>query len=551
MHDLAAALARDPARRRRQIFAAVGVAAALVAAGAGAVRASRGARVSCGAGGARFETVWESADHAGAGSRRLAARAAVMVAGTSEPEKTWERVAAVLDRHAARWADAYRDACEATHVRGEQSAEALDLRMECLNDNLESTRALTELLARGGRGIVERAAEVAGGLEDLGRCRDVEQLRAGVRPPTDPLIRQAVDEQRKTLKDAEALRAVGDLKRAREVVDQVLARPAAASFAPLRAEALLLEGMIVTEMMPMEGAAWLERALFAAESCGDDRVVATAAGALVFASKADAPRVGERWVGLASAALARIGGDAQLESWLANNLGGLRYQQRRWEDARREFARAVTLKERMFGADHIEVAKSLANLAAPLTRLGRSDEALIDADRALAIEERWMSADSLFLGYALCNRAEVLRAKGRFDDASADYRRSLEIFRKWAPDDNNETIEAMAGLASVALDRGSFDEAVADLERVLAVRVRDGITGVDLAETQFQLAIALDRAGRDPTRARTLATQAFVAYGTRAELASEHREVERWLDARRRAEGASPLPRALPKSSAR
>ena len=45
----------------------------------------------------------------------------------------------------------YLQTCEATHVRGEQSAEVLDLRMSCLNDNLDQVRALTNALATGTR----------------------------------------------------------------------------------------------------------------------------------------------------------------------------------------------------------------------------------------------------------------------------------------------------------------------------------------------------------------------------------------------------------------
>ena len=42
----------------------------------------------------------------------------------------------------------YVDACEATHVRGEQSAEVLDLRMACLNERLDDLRALSQAVPR-------------------------------------------------------------------------------------------------------------------------------------------------------------------------------------------------------------------------------------------------------------------------------------------------------------------------------------------------------------------------------------------------------------------
>ncbi len=52
--------------------------------------------------------------------------------GRSFAEETWTHVSRLLDDYGRRWTSMYTDACEATHVRGDQSAEVLDLRMTCL-----------------------------------------------------------------------------------------------------------------------------------------------------------------------------------------------------------------------------------------------------------------------------------------------------------------------------------------------------------------------------------------------------------------------------------
>ena len=70
-----------------------------------------------------------------------ARRGGARVHGDRKPARSHrpgERLTTLLDRYAARWADMYTEACEATQVRGEQSAEVLDLRMECLNQRLSS-----------------------------------------------------------------------------------------------------------------------------------------------------------------------------------------------------------------------------------------------------------------------------------------------------------------------------------------------------------------------------------------------------------------------------
>ena len=59
--------------------------------------------------------------------------------------------ARVLTGYAQSWANMYEEACEATQVRGEQSAEVLDLRMSCLQERLGGLRALTRRVQRRER----------------------------------------------------------------------------------------------------------------------------------------------------------------------------------------------------------------------------------------------------------------------------------------------------------------------------------------------------------------------------------------------------------------
>ena len=57
------------------------------------------------------------------------------------------RVSKALDDYIGQWSTMYLETCEATHVRGDQSAEVLDLRMSCLAENLDDVRALTNVLS--------------------------------------------------------------------------------------------------------------------------------------------------------------------------------------------------------------------------------------------------------------------------------------------------------------------------------------------------------------------------------------------------------------------
>ena len=102
----------------------------------------------------------------------------------------------------------YRDACEATHVRGEQSNEVLDLRMGCLNERLVEFRALTSELADANGAVVDNAVTSTSSLARLERCADVPALRAVIKPPADDAMRKRVAE----IKEQVARKAIGYLE---------------------------------------------------------------------------------------------------------------------------------------------------------------------------------------------------------------------------------------------------------------------------------------------------------------------------------------------------
>src|SRR5690606_6511415 len=116
MQALLAALARDPAARRRRWVQAVGGLAALgVCAGAVGWRAGL-------VGGEWPEAVASS--HLAGGwddARRAEVESAIMGVDASWANDVWSRVEHDLDTYAAAWTQMHVETCEATTVRGEQS----------------------------------------------------------------------------------------------------------------------------------------------------------------------------------------------------------------------------------------------------------------------------------------------------------------------------------------------------------------------------------------------------------------------------------------------
>ena len=156
MTALLDALEKDPSVAHRRW--AAGAATVVMAAGMviGAARTLQARHSPCEGGALKLAGVWEPIPATTA--RKQAIHSAFVATGKSYAEKTFETVKRALDKYTAAWTATYTDACEATAVRGEQSAEVLDLRMSCLQGRLDSVKALTDLFAHADGNTIEKAA---------------------------------------------------------------------------------------------------------------------------------------------------------------------------------------------------------------------------------------------------------------------------------------------------------------------------------------------------------------------------------------------------------
>ena len=240
--------------------------------------------------------------------QRQAIERVFTASGSPSAAHAFATTAALVDDYVGRWTQLYTETCEATHVRGDQSAEVLDLRMACLGERLASVRALGEVLAGADARAIDNAVAAASGLPMLARCSDVAMLRAVVSPPEDPAIRARVDALREEGARLSVLTAAGQCERASAAGEKLITAAAAVGYMPLVAEAEMVLGRlgeICTDAA--KSAEHLEQASFAAEISHHDQVVIEAA---VFASAL--PPTVARSSGGAPLAAARRGGPRPL-----------------------------------------------------------------------------------------------------------------------------------------------------------------------------------------------------------------------------------------------
>ena len=531
MDALLASVNRARTRVRRRV-STLGIGAAAVLLSLGGWRFASARRISCAVPKDRLAGAWIGGDDAN--PRRQAIHRAFATSGRPTAETSWQRVSKVLDDYIQQWSAMYVQTCEATHVLGEQSPDLLDLRMSCLNDNLDQVRAVSNILATADAPTISQATSAALALTPVSRCADAEVLRSAVPLPRDERVLEAVRQLKGSLAEVHALVDVENFEGAHDRAVALLPAVTATGYRPLLAQ--LLEVIGNTEargLDPARAEATLREAVIVAESCRDDQAAAMAAADLIFVV---GYRLGRRqdaefWARFASAILDRIGtGTERARAWVLNNHATALAEHGDLESARTLTEKAIVVKEEALGKDHPDVALSLHNLAIILGELGRYPEALIAASRSIDILTKYGDPDTFELATSYQGEGAALFALRRYREAEVAFVEALRIFRRnpgWASTDLADTLQ---GLGEVKIVQGRPAEAVPLLRETLTIRDSQRRQPVRLAETRFALARALWEVRGDRRRAIALAIQAQDDLGSPS-TSTRGRDVAQWLAA--------------------
>ena len=463
---------------------------------------------------ARLAGIWEAprGDAAVETPEKGQMREAFLSTGKAYAAKAWDGASQVLDRYARRWSELYVEACEATHVREEQSAEVLDLRMACLREGLEDLEALVKMFRRPTAAVAENAIGAANALGNLERCENIELLRAVVRPPADPAARQQVDRLRSQLVEVRAFCRVGRLNEGAAAIGPLERAARELQYAPLLADVLLALARLYEERGAVDAAARSsEEALLTAVECRHEEVAATTAVLLVGYECERGSDVGaaEVWSRLAEALLRRIGGHDLLWGWLFNNRAIVRAKQGRSAEALEDARLALGAKEKALEPGHPDIGFSVGNMAVYHDDLDQLAEAVTHCRRAVEIVERGLGPDHPRTALQLSNLSEFLSRCGQWDEATAAAAaRALTIFERETDAEGLFVFVSLNALGFAHLGAGRVDEAVPVLERANRIGEVRAPTSAYRGRVRFALGRALAAAGREPARAMALAKAA-------------------------------------------
>jgi tetratricopeptide (TPR) repeat protein/predicted Ser/Thr protein kinase len=535
MSALLAALTTDPTVRLRRVLGTVGLVAGIGAAALGLRHGSSSRQALCRGGGERLAGIWDPGD--AASPRKQAIQRAFAATGKSFAQAAFTSASRYLDQYAGRWVASYADACEATHLRGEQSSEVLDLRMSCLNDRLTDLRALTDLFASADEKVVENAVTSAGSLARLDRCADVPLLRAVIKPPADDATRARVDSLRQELAHLKAAWRASRCDQAEPIARKLLADVRATGYRPLLAETMLA---LATDAETCSGAqervALLQESFAAGLESRHDEAAAQAALVLpsLIADRFRQPALARQWLSIARAAVARIGGHPSMTATLDAAESVILLQEGRAEEAVAAARRSAQAQERLLGKDHPYTITCLNNEGEAQQAAGNHAAALATLTMARDRAVRALGATHPYVAMVENNRGEVLNVLRRHDEARVAFTRAIDIWTQSGAEPMMVSY-AQTGSGIALLGEERPQEAIALLEQALSTRLGAKAAPELTGEVRFALAQALWSRPREHERATALARQARADYATvehsGTQPAAAVAEIDRWLAA--------------------
>ncbi|MCY1064733.1 serine/threonine-protein kinase [Nannocystis sp. RBIL2] len=416
MHALLAVLERGQPRRRWPWVTA----GLLAVAGAfAAMRVPVAAAERCSGGELRVSRVWDD-------TRRQAVLRALLTAGPGDRAATAKAVAREVDGYAQTWAEARRDACLATHARGEQSDAQLERRMDCFDRRLHELEGLLVMLEQAEGDTFVHAAAAVRRLPPPSQC-SVGDLRLEASPAEDgPLAGRLAE-----------LRTLTLLRQSERVVPlaQELIRDAnAVADAAVAIEAQYLLGRAQLDLGDRAAERTLAETYWSAVREGLDELAAQAALERASAGEAAGSAIEAKleWARHAEAAVLRAGGAPRHLGKLQGLLAAVEEARGDFAAMRAHYERALELFVRAGPAGQGDLGSAHSNYALALSRAGDVRAAIEHYERALAnFEEHWGSDHPnahmvrLHLAARLAWHGEEDRARALLEQARVGLERAL------------------------------------------------------------------------------------------------------------------------------
>ncbi len=155
---------------------------------------------------------------------------------------------------------------------------------------------------------------------------------------------------------------------------------------------------------------------------------------------------------------------------LLNQAGWYLRDRGQYVEAQPLYQQALTIRERILGPEHDEVASSLTNLAELYHNQGKYAKAESLYQRALAICEKSLEPDDPEIARTLNNLATLYRAQGKYGQAEPLHQRALTILEEVLEPEHPDVALSLNNLALLYQAQGKYGQAEPLHKRALAIR---------------------------------------------------------------------------------
>ncbi len=488
--------------------------------------ASKASVVDCGAGEASMASVWNAEQRDSL--RQRFGRSSLQSSGD-----TLARLEGAIDSYSAIWAKGYRDACEATHLRGEQSEQLLDARMQCLQlrrTNLSSfVQSLLESRAeeplRASLGFFDR-------LPSPRDCGHTESLSAITPLPADITLREQIEDHQRSLSslEADAARKPTELL---PLLEELGPGVIELGYAPLSARYCHLLGNtfdVLGEYAKSEEQ--YDLAAKAAALAHDDVQLARTLNALMAAEGYRMGKIerGKAWAEAAALMMERADSSPEQRARFLHNEGmllltagefakaretllraqdGLRrelgtgarelvstldgigtsyYREGNLAKAAEYHKRSIKLGERAYGRLHQRLASPTNNLALVNMKLEKHEDAIEMFQRAREILSDNLGPESPQVGMVMVNMAIVFSNAGNAEKAEDAISTALPILEASLGREHPMFAETLSTQAMLASERGETAHAIEIQRQALSLREKLGETHPAVLTDHYNLA---------------------------------------------------------------
>lgn len=443
-----------------------------------------------------------------------------------------------IRRYAQGWQAMHSETCEATAIRREQSAEVLDLRMQCLQRARTRLDAATQVLLDDGPAALPGIHRVTAGLPPLSGCADVPALTAEVPPPEDAALREQVEDVQRSLARIEADANAGHQKEALAELGPLVELTRSLEHPPVLAEVLSSHGRLLETMGQYKAAgSALEEAYQVALEHGPTRVAIKAAGDLAYVYSTDLPDLAraEVYGNSAIRLVRRNHADTGLEAAVLTDHSSVLMAQGDIEASDALDRRALDIRQHALGPNHITLAEVLENLAGTAMLRGHYEEAETLGHRALEIltshlgdqhptvarsrlglaqtlhmagdrtseviellqqvlkaQEAALGSEHPELAWTLLTMGEALDDQARWAEGGAAFERSLALRQAALGADHPDVAASLQALGGHHLQAGDVDEGESMLRQAIETFERTlGAENLALAPMYGNLGSAL------------------------------------------------------------